>query len=465
MRNAWASNRRALAASAMMLLAAAACGETTSIGALADGQGSDGVGSDVAGDVGSDVAGDVVVSTDAGADAAGTDAAGTDAGSTCPAATGERPQRRSEHAGAWDPVRKRLVIFGGSFALPQNCSFPIPTSEAETWIYDPKCDAWTQSKSKAPPSRGRHGMVYIPTLGKIVVMGGRRRDGSSGPYTLLSDMWAYDVAADSWEELSKGVGLPGRYNHAMVWAESIGKLVIIAGNLSSSGATYTATNDVYTYAFADGAWVKQSPTGTPPKKRFFAASLWDDKRKQAVIFGGADESLFQQTAKFMGDLWALDFSSDQPAWKLLDAGGNAGPDRRYWGAMTFDAGHDRYMLFGGHDDGNLGNRNDLWGYDATGGGWGTMIYGDVYNKPPKAACNFPPDFTTMTDGTPERRNGGAVTGSADGMWVHGGKTDCGVIDDLFFFDYASGEWQQRTSATVGEACVRKGGLSCNDYCF
>ena len=37
-----------------------------------------------------------------------------------------RPNRRSEIASAWDPVGQRLVVFGGTDAIPVNCGTPTP---------------------------------------------------------------------------------------------------------------------------------------------------------------------------------------------------------------------------------------------------------------------------------------------------------------------------------------------------
>ena len=48
-----------------------------------------------------------------------------DAGPTCPAPDGVRPSRRSEHAGIYDPLDNRIVFYGGSFAIPENCSFAV----------------------------------------------------------------------------------------------------------------------------------------------------------------------------------------------------------------------------------------------------------------------------------------------------------------------------------------------------
>ena len=408
-------------------------------------------------------AADGATAADAGSDAADDAATTVDAGNACAAPTGERPARRSEQAGAWDAKGNRLVMFGGSFAVPQNCSFVAATSETETWIYDATCDSWTLSKSATPAGRARSGSAWKDGMG-LLIFGGRSREGTSGLYTMYNDLWSFDPDADKWTKVSNGGGIAKRFNVSMVLRQDTGNLLVFAGNTSGSGLQYTPNNDVWEYNFQSGVWKELKTAGNVPAKRFFAGALWDSKRDRFVIYGGADAGLFSNTAKFKDDIWALDFKQDPPMWTKLDSKANEKPDGRYWSSLVYDTVADRYIMFGGHDDKQQGNRNDLWGFDPSTNQWGVMVEGDVYNKPPISFCNFPPDFTKVLDDVPERRNGGLVVGSKDGVWVAGGKTDCGVIDDLHFYGYNTGKWKEVTGATVGEACLRKGGVNCNDYC-
>lgn len=381
----------------------------------------------------------------------------------CGLPTGERPARRSEHTGAFDAEGKRLVLFGGSFGVPQNCGYPVPTFETETWVYDVTCRRWRESKAVGPAGRARAASAWVPGVG-LTVFGGRSRVAKSGNYDLHGDLWAFDPDADKWTQLAKASGIPARFNTTLIYASGFGKLLVFGGNTSGSAMNYVANNDVWQYRLDAGVWSVLKTSGTPPPKRFFASAVWDAARKRMVVFGGADESLFSNTAKYRSDLWVLDFSGDTPTWSQLPAGPMK-PAGRFWAGLAVDPIHDAYVLFAGHDDGKQGNRNDLWSYKIAEKSWSPLRLADTYNKPANGFCSFPPDFTNLDVDAPERRNGGVVTGGLGGLWVQGGKTDCGVIDDLFRYDYESGAWQELTAATVGEACLRKGGVGCNDYCF
>lgn len=434
-----------------------------------------GGGADVSGAVdgmaGVDAAADDAMDDDAGAsdDATAMDAAADDADDkVCPPQTGQRPSRRSEHVAASDPDGDFVVLFGGSLGVPVNCSSPTPTFESETWVYDVGCDRWTLSAAQAPAGRTRANAVWVPGTG-MVVFGGRSRAGTSGPYTLHNDVNAYDPVADTWQTLSpdNAAGAPApRFNATMVYAPAIGGLLVFGGNTSTSGLNYTANNDVWLYNLSAGTWAQVSAGGPGgPKPRFFAAGAWDNTRTSMIIYAGADESLFSQTAKYMTDLWQLDLSTGGAQWKELATGSTERPDGRFWGSLSRDAANDRYVLFAGHDDGVLGNRNDLWTFDPKTDAWTAHNHGDSFNKPANGFCDFPPDFTIMDPALPERRNGGAEAPGPDGVWLHGGKTDCGVIDDLWFLSFDELAFTEVTTATVGEACIRKGGLNCTDYCF
>jgi hypothetical protein len=97
--------------------------------------------------------------------------------------------------------------------------------------------------------------------------------------------------------------------------------------------------------------------------------------------------------------------------------------------------------------------------------WSTLRVGDAYNNPPTGFCAFPPDFATIDAGSPERRHAHVFVGGPDVAVTTGGKTDCGNVDDVYAFDFATETWSELLPATVGEACLRKGGVTCNDMCF
>jgi hypothetical protein len=439
------------------LIALAACADTSAGTAAAQDSGAPS--DDVDGSSSGAGSGDGGLAADSGA---------TDTGSSaCGEQQGARPSRRSEHMGAFDPVSGKLVIFGGSFAVPVNCGFPASTFETETWVYDKACDLWHLANGKTPPARAR-GMSALRTTGTspyLVITGGRYRPGKSGNYTFYDDLWAFDFKAEKWLELSQSkTRPPARVNATMTYSSKHDALLMFGGNTSKSGLQIIPHNDLWQYTFSDSTWSKLQVAG-PPSKRLWTAGLWDPKRERMVAFGGGDASAFANTAKYFNDLWAFKPGAKGASWSRLDTKSGEKPDARFWAAMTYDSKSDRYLMFGGHDDKSLGNRNDLWAFSPDDGQWLGIYVGDVPNKPANGQCSFPPDFTKMDGFSPERRYAGVFSAGTDSVWLHGGKTDCGVIDDMFRLDLKTYKWHEVTGSTVGNSCLRKGGLTCNDYCF
>ncbi|MEC9073392.1 MAG: kelch repeat-containing protein, partial [Myxococcota bacterium] len=364
------------------------------------------------------------------------------------------------------PIGQQLVVYGGTVAVPELCSFPTPTFEDETWIYDTECNLWRQVDGPSPGGRNRHMTVYDSAEHRMILFGGRYRSGSSGNYDLFNDLWAFDIASETWSQITaQGTAPMARMVGALVYDPTGHRLILFGGNTSPSGMAYAAQSDLWTFDLSTNTWQALSATGGGPSDRLFASAIWDDSRQRMILTGGADNTAFSNTAKYFDDLWVLDMSDVLPKWMRVDDPSSPHPDGRFWGTLVLDEVRDRYVLFGGHDDAELGNRNDLWAYDPSQASWELIQEGDTWNKPANGFCDFPPDFTNVDYDAPERRNAHVFVAGGDAAWLMAGKTDCGVADDLVRLDLNDHTWDDVTPATVGVSCLRKGGLNCNDLCL
>ena len=129
---------------------------------------------------------------------------------------------------------------------------------------------------------------------------------------------------------------------------------------------------------------------------------------------------------------------------------------------------DEYLLFGGHDDQTLGNRNDSWSFNPTTNTWTALTGEDTFNRPANGFCDFPPDFTIVDRTLPERRNAHSFSwsNSCDRGLMFGGKTDCGAINDIWSYSAEQG-WVNKELATEGEVCRRwrSNPDNCANMCF
>jgi N-acetylneuraminic acid mutarotase len=342
-----------------------------------------------------------------------------------------------------------MIVFGGSHALATATCDAGPTDTSnETWIYSEACDAWKQAMASGPGRRVRHVAAY--GSGKMWVFGGRNRDqgASSGAYTVYDELWAFDVASSTWDAVAFETEAPrSRYSAAMAWDSTRNRLWLFGGNTAPDGVSLSLLNDVWSYQPETNVWREAETTGDIPVGRQWHGMVFDASRDRLVVHGGVDPSF-----GYLTDTIALDLETR--TWERLDDGGAEAPSERFWGSLVYRDQQRDYLWFGGHDNTNLGNKNDLYRFDPETNVWHRLFEGDTWNKPGNALCDFPPDFATIAPNSPERRHAAGLiwSNACERLLLFGGKTDCGIVDDLW--SYAGDGWQKLQQATEGEVCYR-----------
>ncbi len=332
--------------------------------------------------------------------------------------TGATPIARGDTAGALGPDEQTFVMFGGDTAIPTCTSTLTPKHAGDTWVLDVGCGTWTEiMPASAPSARARHAMTVDAARGRALLFGGRTRAGASGPYTNFADVWAFDFAASEWSQITTtGTGPSARSSSAV--AVVGGNLVVFGGDTSTDGLTFVPQNDAFSLDLGSNTWTMLSPSGTPPAARLFHAMAADPVAHRVYVYAGGDANAF--VGPFFSDLWALDL--DAMSWTDTKAA-NDGTGRIELGltATKGSAGTALYA-FAGHDDGALGNRNDVLSVQLGGASptWSTARPGDVINAPSTGQCMFPADFTKEDMASPERRSAFA-SGARLRRGGHGGR--------------------------------------------
>lgn len=383
--------------------------------------------------------------------------------------TGGTPDPRADMAGVLSVDGRSFVLFGGDTALPVCGQTPKRAHAGDTWLLDTACGGWTEVSAMGGPSaRARHAMALDPARSRALLFGGRARAGDTGPYSLFDDVWAFDFTKKIWSEIATtGAGPTARANAAVAVAGD--RLLVFGGSTDPSGLTFAPTNDTYALDLATNAWTKLATVGTPPPARLFHSLAVDPSGAYAYVYAGGDKNAF--TGPFLKDLWTLEIATS--AWtKSTPAKGdtdNAGRIKLGLSARAGEAGKAPVLFaFGGHDDGALGNRNDVITVDtaAASPAWSRVRAGDVLAKPPAAQCDFPADFTKQDPESPERRSAFAFGASADGaaFVVVGGDSDCGRLSDAWWFDSVAGTWTPIRTTLPGITCLRTGSTMCSSLC-
>ena len=369
-----------------------------------------------------------------------------------------RPSARTELEAIWDADRGRMVMFGGDEGTPVMCMNQTSFA-ADTWAYDPACDEFTLvDDGNGPSARGRYALGHDRAGQRMIVHGGRFRDGTSGDYTLFADTWILDLQTDTWTELGAQDGPSARTNHTAVVAGD--QMLLFGGNASTDGAFFAPLGDLWSLDLASGQWAQVPTEGGPGARLFHAAAVSDDGSTM-FVYGGGDENAF--VGPFFADLWAYDIEAGE--WSVLDAG-NGGPVPSIWGDLVYDGARRRLLLWGAHEDNQLGNNNKVWAFDLEASTWNLLVEGDVQRTEPNGFCDFPADFVEVDMSVPERRSAGAaVLTDADELMIFGGKTDCGIIDDVWTWSVTDATWTNLVRAKTGEICLRAFAEGCTTMCF
>jgi hypothetical protein len=229
--------------------------------------------------------------------------------------SGALPAPRSDHSAIYDPVRDRMVIFGG-----QGDSGDFNDVWALS-LADPP--AWTQLTPYVfiPTARDGHSAIYDPVQERMVVFGGTPFD--------LNETWALSLAgAPVWSQLVTTGPLPdGREYHTAIY-DPVRKRMIVYGG--QSGSNYLS--DVWALALDSPAWTQLSPAGAPPAGRRNHSAIYDQVGDQMVVFGGAGNG----ATSLINDVWALRFASgvDPVLLSLVSAAARNGRVELEWYAAT-----------------------------------------------------------------------------------------------------------------------------------
>jgi len=248
------------------------------------------------------------------------------------------PSPRAVSAMAYDPVSKKVVMFGG---------FNDTTYLNDTWTWDGT--TWTQENTPVAPSpRTSAMMAYDFASRKLVLFGGF--DGNE----FLGDTWLWDGATSTWTLASPATS-PKPLAGAMLFTDpKNGKADLYGG---FDGQFY----QLDTWRWVGGTWKRVHPTNAPPARAWAVVGL-DLTRKIVILSGGLGDVRTDNTWTWDG----VDWTQRQPTTAL---------PRIFDSAATFDFRFHVVVVFGG-DDGN-GPLDTSWAW--TGSNW---LLGQTAQSPP-----------------------------------------------------------------------------------
>lgn len=296
--------------------------------------------------------------------------------------SGPSPPARALASAILDSQGRRMVVFGG-----QGASGLLN----DVWAFDLAAHTWTDltpASGAAPDPRFTPVSVYDPVGHRMITWSGQKSGGA-----FLNDVWAFDLAAGAWTQLTPSGGPPNiRYGAAGVFDPVAGDLVTFAG-FTNLGRF----DDVWRLNPAASTWIETQAVNRPLERCLLSAG-YDSQGHRMIIYGG-------QNAGALGDLWAYDLNLD--AWIELTPA--VSPAGRWFTSHIYDAANHRTVIFGGNT--GSARQNEAWAFDLAAGEWKLLA----------------------PQGTPPSPREGAMAvydGVADRMVVFGGR-DTALRTDIW----------------------------------
>jgi hypothetical protein len=252
-------------------------------------------------------------------------------GTTWSQPTWVTPSARGRAAAAYDPVRGKVVVFGGQTAASSSAT-PLPNTLNETWEWDGH--RWTQVLATTPPSvRAGQWADYDSSRQTVIMFGGGTYDGVTR--TWYADLYEYDGSA--WTAAPLATGRVGVIDSAMAYDAHADQIVTFGG----ATAAKVNLQDTWTWD-ATAGWALKTLATKPGVRRNHVIG-YDPIRQRTVLFGGANPGLLTDVWEWTGAAWTQIVAS--------------GPVGRKGGALVFNPDAERLNL--------CGNGLDLWEWSGT----------------------------------------------------------------------------------------------------
>jgi hypothetical protein len=263
-------------------------------------------------------------------------------------ALASEPPGRARSQTAYDPVHKKIVLFGGD---------GLDRALSDTWLYDCATRAWEQRfPAKVPAPRAGHILAWLPKAQKIVLAGGYSR------VDLAQQVWTYDVASDAWTLLLHVPLAPareGRYSpntpptHSRI--TQVGAVndddVLVCPTSSGAGGSRT------TWACKIDA--------TKMNEADFAANA---VLPGSYVFNPMDPAIWENVAKPDPEK-TRQYLASLPVnqWTALQFPKYAPGARNRWGTSAYDPDRHQFLLWGGGHA--TSHENDVAHYSVLGNCW------------------------------------------------------------------------------------------------
>ncbi len=242
------------------------------------------------------------------------------------------PHPRHGSTSIWDPLRHRMILFGGydqTLSQYANDTWQLTTGPGPAW-------AELVTTGVRPDGRLSHGAIYDPLRDRMLVFGGLN-------FASLADLWELPLSGPNalqWHSIAAAGTPPSpRWGMSMTYDPLGDRAVVFGGNAAGP------RDETFALDLSNGtpAWSRLATGGPNPTPRYLHTTVYDSAGQRLVLYGG-----FNLNSGFLGDVWELRLGA-HARWNKLRPDGLS-PGERDLMTAVYDAGGDRLAVFGGYRD-------------------------------------------------------------------------------------------------------------------
>lgn len=198
-----------------------------------------------------------------------------------PATTGTPPSARAFHTAIYDAANERMILHGGEDNLDRL---------DDVVVLDLTTLAWSRPALGARPvKRSEQVSIHDPVRDRMLVFGGVDNQNAGDGSLLNGESWTLDTGGNTgWSQLFFA-GTPGfRAGHTGVYDAANQRMVIFGGYFNTASTTSSELWGLKLHGTP--AWTILDPTsGSPPPPRYGHTAIYDSGFQRMIIYGGYDD--------------------------------------------------------------------------------------------------------------------------------------------------------------------------------
>jgi N-acetylneuraminic acid mutarotase len=260
------------------------------------------------------------------------------------------PSARRFAGMAYDSGSDLVVLFSGGDP-------DLPAAFGDTWTFDVDTNIWTNvTPEDSPPPRGTlGGFEYDSDSDRVIFYGGVKQ---LEPFVCWDDTWAFNCDTETWENRTPASSPRGTALPAMAYDSGSDRIIMYGGMWDDRDVS----SETWSYHYDSNTWTNMSPDVSPGLLYAFGFA-YDSESDRVILFGGKYRDDTGEEIK--DETWSYNY--DTNTWTKMNPPVKPAPRERF--QMTYHAGWDRIVLFGGDKDYFNPLYDETWLYDFNNDNW------------------------------------------------------------------------------------------------